>query len=124
MTTSMNTSISNIMKLFQQLKTECTFVDVDNIITRMNNEIANLKNEYTGGMVIGIINPFFKTLDTAVIVSRYVEEYTSKALSYRLFVEHEDVITLTIKICNEADNLVIEIGKLSNETKKDLVRFK
>jgi hypothetical protein len=112
------------MKLFQQLQIECTFVDVDNIITRMNNEIANLKNEYTGGMLIGIINPFFKTLDTAVIVSRYVEEYTSKAISFHLFVEHEDVITLTIKICNEADNLTMEIRKLSNEAKMDLVRFK
>jgi hypothetical protein len=114
----MKTSISNIMKLFQQLKTDCTFVDVDNIITRMNNDIANLKNEYTSGMVIGIINPFFKTLDTAVIVSRYVEEYTSKALSYRLFVEHENVITLTMKICDEADNLAIEISKISKEMKK------
>lgn len=118
MTTSMKNSISNIMVLFCEAETKCTFVDVKSIIGRMNNDIANLKNEYTGGMVIGIINPFFKTLDTAVIVSKYVEEYASKALSYRLFVEHEDVVTLTIKICHEADDLAIEISKLSKEMKR------
>lgn len=124
MTTSMKNSISNIMVLFCEAEKKCTFVDVKSIIRRMNNEIANLKNEQIGGMGIGLINPFFKILDTAVIVSRYVEEYASKALSYRLFVEHEDVVTLTMKICDEADNLAIEISKLSNGMKKDLVLSK
>jgi hypothetical protein len=97
------------MTLFQQAETLYPLVDVNDIRRQMNEDIAKLENEYTG-MASGIINPFFKLLNTAQIVCKYVGEFTLtvvliETLTINQIVIIEEMIEIT-------DNIALEIKKL------------
>ena len=70
---SIQENIDKIMTLFQK-------VGSFSYLCQMNEEIAKLPNEYSG-MASGIINPYFKLLNTAEIVYTHVWEFTGKMLS-------------------------------------------
>jgi hypothetical protein len=98
---SIQENIDKIMALFQQ-------VDSFNI-RQLNEKIAKLPNEYTG-MASGIINPYFKLLNTAEIVYTYVWEFTGKYLSQELLTRNQMVIIL--QMMEIANNIALEIHKL------------
>ena len=104
---SIQENIDKIMTLFQEMESMC--IDVTETIRQMNEEIAKLPNEYTG-MASGIINPYFKLLNTAEIVYTYVREFTVKILSHESLTTNEMVIVL--KMIETANNIALDIHKL------------
>jgi hypothetical protein len=104
---SIQENIDKIMTLFQEAGSMC--IDVTETIRQMNEEIAKLPNEYTG-MASGIINPFFKLLNTAEIVYAYVEEFTVKILSKESLTSNQFVII--VKMIENANNIAVDIKKL------------
>jgi hypothetical protein len=94
-----------------------TYIDVEDIIQRMNNDIGLLKNEYDGVLLGGVINPLFRVLDKSVIICKYAEEYIHIVCDKGLLVDEnhliiakqmikpiefvtEEIQMLKVKVCN------------------------
>ena len=94
-----------------------TFIDVENIIHKMNNEIDLLKNEYDGVLLGGVINPLFRVLDKSVIICKYAREYIhigcengllvdenhliiAKQMIKQIEIVTEEIHMLKVKLCN------------------------
>jgi hypothetical protein len=99
---SIQENIDKIMTLFNQ-------VESFNDIHKINEEISKLPNEYTG-MASGIINPYFKLLNTAEIVYTHVWEFTGKILSQESLTRNQMVIIL--QMMETANNIALDIHKL------------
>jgi len=69
-----------------------TYIDVEHIIQKMNNEIGLLKNEYDGVLLGGVINPLFRMLDNSVIICKYAEEYINIVCEKGLLIDENHLI--------------------------------
>jgi hypothetical protein len=69
-----------------------TYIDVEDIIQNMNNDIGLLKNEYDGVLLGGVINPLFRVLDKSVIICKYAEEYIHIVCDKGLLVDENHLI--------------------------------
>jgi hypothetical protein len=94
-----------------------TFIDVEHIIQKMNNEIGLLKNEYHGVLLGGVINPLFRILDKAVITCKYAEEYINIVFEKGLLIDENHLIIskqMIKPIEIVADEIHLLKGKLCN----------
>ena len=113
MTDTIQTNIDEILQLFLKGAeiSSCQHVDVQDMNRAMNEEISMLDNGYDGVLLGGVINPWFKLLDTASIVSAYVAKYTSCVIQYSSQMDIEHVIIVT-QMTNKIDLVAYEIKKL------------
>jgi hypothetical protein len=69
-----------------------TYIDVEDIIQKMNNDIGLLKNEYDGVLLGGVINPLFRMLDKSVITCKYAQEYINIVCEKGLLIDENHLI--------------------------------
>lgn len=69
-----------------------TFIDVKNIIQKMNNELSLIKNEYDGVLLGGLINPLFCMLEKLVIMCLYAQEYIHIVCENGLVIDENHLI--------------------------------
>lgn len=94
-----------------------TYIDVEDIIQRMNNDIGLLKNEYDGVLLGGVINPLFRMLDNSVIISKYAQEYIHIVCENGLLIDENHLIIskqMITPIEIVADEIHLLKGKLCN----------
>jgi hypothetical protein len=94
-----------------------TYIDVENIIQKMNNEIGSLKNEYDGVLLGSVINPLFRMLDNSVIICKYAQEYIHIVYDKGLLIDENHLIIakqMIKPIEIVADEIHILKGKLCN----------
>jgi hypothetical protein len=89
----------------------CDEFDVQDMNRRMSEEIGMLTHEYQGVFLGGAINPFFRLLDTASILSAYVKKYTNSVIQYSSQMDIEHIILVT-QMSNRIDQIYEEIKKL------------
>ena len=68
------------------------FIDVENIIQKMNNELSLIKNEYDGVLLGGLINPLFCMLEKLVIMCLYAQEYIHIVCENGLVIDENHLI--------------------------------
>jgi len=110
MTETIQTNIDEILQLFLRCADmrSCEHVDVQDMNRAMNEEISMLND---GVLLGGVINPLFKLLDTATIVSTYVAKYTSGVIQYSSQMDIEHIILVT-EMSERIDLVAVEIKKL------------
>ena len=113
------TNIDEILQLFLRSAeiSSCQQVDVQDMNRAMNEEISRLDNGYDGVLLGGVINPCFKLLDTASIVSAYVAKYTSCVIQYSSQMDIEHIILAT-EMSSKIDLVADEIKKLRTKIHK------
>ena len=114
--TNIQENIDQILVLFDKAADAegCSYVDVDEIIEMMNEDIALLADEYEGILLGGVVNPLFKTLDIASIVCGYVKHYTNNVIVYSSLMEQEHIIFAT-EMTEIADAIGDKIKKLNKK---------
>lgn len=119
MTDTIQTNIDEILHLFLRSVeiSSCQHVDVQDMNRAMNEEISMLDNGYDGLLLGGVINPWFKLLDTASIVSAYVAKYTSCVIQYSSQMDIEHIILAT-EMSSKIDLVAEEIKKLKTKIHK------
>uniref|UniRef100_A0A6C0E6C5 Uncharacterized protein n=1 Tax=viral metagenome TaxID=1070528 RepID=A0A6C0E6C5_9ZZZZ len=94
-----------------------TYIDVEDIIQKMNNDIGLLKNEYDGVLLGSLINPLFRILNNAVITCKYAEEYINIVYEKGLLIDENHLI-ISKQMIKPIEILADEIhllkGKLCN----------
>jgi len=110
--TDIQENIDQILSLFERAANVegCSYVDVEEMIELMNEEISIINDDYEGSLLGGVINPLFKKLDTALIVSSYVKNYTNNVITYSSLMEQEHIIL--------ASQMTDKMNKVSDEIKK------
>lgn len=113
------TNLDEILQLFLRsaVISSCQHVDVQHMNRAMNEEISMLDNGYDGLLLGGVINPWFKLLDTASIVSAYVAKYTSCVIQYSSQMDIEHIILAT-EMSSKIDLVADEIKKLRTKIHK------
>lgn len=104
MTDIIQTNITHILELFANAEQHlpCT----EQLRTRMDSDISNIHIDYDHVMCAGIVQPLFRTLETAEIVCKYVLEFTELAKNGKLevlrialqMIEHRNAIASEIKL--------------------------
>jgi len=107
------TNIDEILQLFSRGAdvNSCEHFDVQDMNRAMNEEISMLDNGYNGVLLGGVINPLFRLLDTASVVSAYVAKYTGGVIQYSSQMDIEHIILVT-KMSHKLDLVSEEIKKL------------
>ena len=113
MTDIIQTNIDDILNMFQRatVVSGCDYVDVQDMNQRMSEEIGMLTHEYEGVFLGGVINPFFRLMDMASIMSGYVTKYTSCVIQYSFLMDLEHVMLAT-QMSEKMDQIATEIKKL------------
>ncbi len=113
MTDIIQTNIDDILNMFQQAAelSGCDYVDVQDMNQRMSEEIGMLTHEYEGVFLGGVINPLFRLMDTASILSGYVTKYTNCVIQYSSLMDLEHVMLAT-QMSHKMDQIASEIKKL------------
>ena len=119
MTDIVQTNIDDILSMFQRggQISSCEQLDVKDMNRRMSEEIGMLTHEYQGVFLGGAINPFFRLLDTASILSGYVAKYTSGVIKYSSQMDLEHIILVT-QMSDKMDQISEEIKKLRSSLVK------
>jgi hypothetical protein len=117
--TDIQENIDKILVLFERATDVegCSYVDVEGLRELMKEEVALLTDDYDGTLLGGVVNPFFKTLDTAAIVCSYVRHYTNNVIVYSSLMEQEHIIIAT-EMMDLVYTIEIEIKKLNVKLKK------
>lgn len=110
MTDIIQTNIDDILNMFQRatVVSGCDYVDVQDMNQRMSEEIGMLTHEYEGVFLGGVINPLFRLMDTASILSVYVTKYTSCVIQYSSQMDIEHVMLAT-QMSHNMDRVAEEI---------------
>jgi hypothetical protein len=118
MTDIIQTNIDDILNMFQRGAEvrSCEQLDLQDMNRRMSEEIGMLSHEYQGVFLAGAINPFFRLLDTASILSAYVAKYTSCVIQYSSQMDIEHIILAT-QMSDRIDRVSEEIKKLRTNLK-------
>ena len=113
MTDIIQTNIDDILSMFQRGAEvrSCEQFDVKDMNRCMSEEISMVTDEYDGVFLSGAINPFFRLLDTASILSAYVAKYTSSVIQYSSQMDIEHIILVT-QMSNRIDQISEEIKNL------------
>lgn len=119
MTDIIQTNIDDILSMFQRggQISSCEQFDVKDMNRRMSEEIGMLSHEYQGVLLGGAINPFFRLLDTASILSAYVTKYTNSVIQYSSQMDIEHIILVT-QMSDKMDLIADEIKKLKSSLVK------
>ena len=117
--TDIQTNIDDILRMFQ-LGAEvrsCDELDVRDMNQCMSEELSMLDNGYDGVLLGGVINPLFRLLDTALILSAYIKKYTSGVIQYSSKMDIEHIILVT-QMSDRIDQVFEEIKKLRSSLVK------
>lgn len=117
MTHIIQTNLDEILQLFLRSADvrSCEHVDVQDMNRAMNEELSILDNEYDGVLLGGVINPLFRLLDTATIVTTYVKKYTSCVIQYSSQMDIEHIILAT-EMSERIDLVAVEIKKIEKNS--------
>jgi len=94
----------------------CDEFDVRDMNQCMNEELSMLDNGYDGVLLGGVINPFFRFLDMALILSAYIKKYTSGVIQYSSQMDIEHIILVT-QMSDRIDHVSEEIKNLRSKFK-------
>lgn len=116
---NIQSNIDLLLSLIKQAGTleTSTYIDVEHLIQKMNNEIGSLKNEYDGVLLGGVINPLFRMLDNSVIICKYAQEYIHIVYDKGLLIDENHLIIakqMIKPIEIVADEIHLLKGKLCN----------
>ncbi len=118
MTDIVQTNIDEILQLFSrgaQLQSSdmnsCQQVDVQDMNQAMSEELSMLDSGYDGVLLGSVINPLFRLLDTASVVSAYVAKYTNGVIQYSSQMDIEHIILVT-QMSDKIERVSEEIKKL------------
>lgn len=113
MTDIIQTNIDDILRMFQRGAEvrSCDHLDLQGMNQCMSEELSMLDNGYDGVLLGGVINPFFRLLDTALILSAYITKYTSGVIQYSSQMDIEHIILVT-QMSDRIDQISAEIKKL------------
>jgi hypothetical protein len=118
MTDIVQTNIDEILQLFSRGAhlqgadmNSCQQVDVQDMNQAMNEELSMLDSGYDGVLLGSVINPLFRLLDTASVVSAYVAKYTNGVIQYSSQMDIEHIILVT-QMSDKIERVSEEIKKL------------